>query len=104
MAKHSADKRLKHLTHLNTNELTCLNLDPQKPKIRGKINKSGIRGNGNSVDLGKQRKKLKDYRAPRSLAGKQKVKRRAAGKQSKADKTLTGGIKTTRIKEKQTAI
>ena len=48
MAEHSADKRLKHLTHLNTNELTCLNLALQKPKIRGKINKSGIRGSKGS--------------------------------------------------------
>lgn len=61
MAEQSADKRLKHLTHLNTNELTCLNLAPQKPKIRGKINKSGIRGDCNSAALRKPREKPKDY-------------------------------------------
>ena len=77
MAEHSADKRLKHLTHLKTNELTCLNLAPQKPKIRGKINKSGIRGSGNSAVSSKQSEKPKDYRAPRSLAEKQREKKGA---------------------------
>ncbi len=91
MVEHSADKRLKHLTHLNTNELTCLNLAAQKSKIRGKINKSGIRGGSNPAALRKQREKPKDYRIPRSLAAKQKEKRRARRekKKGKMDKTST---------------
>lgn len=83
MAEHSADKRLKHLTHLNTNELTCLNLAPQKPKIRGKINKSRIRGSGTSAVSSRQREKPKDYRTPRSLAEKQREKRGAGWNKAK---------------------
>ena len=65
MAEHSADKRLKHPTHSNTNELTCLNLAPQKPKIRGKINKLGIKGSGSCEAFEDAREKPKDYSTTR---------------------------------------
>lgn len=65
MAKHSVDKKLKHLAHLHTNELTFASLIPQEPKIRGKINKSEISGSGNSASLREQRELPMDYRTPR---------------------------------------
>lgn len=48
MAGNPTDRKLKSFTHLHSNKLACLNLNPQKSAIGGKTNKSEIRGGSNS--------------------------------------------------------